>query len=163
MSYLSELSWFKDFEMYDEKTKRVLMLLSERNYKFRNLTTLYEKAEMHSWTLDSIIKNLESRGIVFIRKHASSDKIIVGLRERQDTLPTAMLVYAINGVIQDSFVVEYTKRDTEPLFMDYIKKNIMRSFTKQELDEIMKVGFYRWEENEAVHTINITNTKIIPI
>lgn len=162
MSYLSTLEWFKDFGRYDEKTKRILMALSERQYKFRNLSTLHKVSGMDSFTLDSILKNLESRGVIFIRKHGTSNRIIVGLRERQDTLPTAMLLYTIGGVIHDSFVVEYSKKSTEPLFEDYLRKNVPHRLKDEDIEEIMKVGHYKWKSNDAEHIINITNTKIIP-
>lgn len=163
MSYLSELEWFKDFARYDEKTQRVLMALSERQYKFRNLSTLHKVSGMDSFTLDSILKNLESRGVIFIRRHGTTNRIIVGLRERQDTLPTAMLLYTINGIIHDSFVVEYTKKDTDPMFTEYLRKNVAHNLTDDAIEEIMKVGHYKWKSNDAEHIINITNTKIIPI
>lgn len=162
MSYLNSLDWFKDFERYDEKTKRVLLALSERQYKFRNLNTLHRISGMDSFTLDSVLKNLEGRGVIYIRRHGASNRIIIGLRERQDTLPTAMLLYTINGIIHDSFVVEYTKKDTEPMFVEYLRKSVAHQLTDDEIDEAMKVGYYKWESNGAEHIINITNTKIIP-
>lgn len=162
MSYLSNLDWFKDFEHFDEKTQRILMALSERQFKFRNLTTLQRISEQSNFQLNAVLKELESRGTIYIRKHGTSNRIIVGLKDRQDTLPTAMLLYTVNGVVQDSFVVEYTKMDTEPLFVQYMKKNIPHRLTENELDEAMKTGVYKWKSNDADHVINITNTKIIP-
>lgn len=161
MSYLSTLDWFKDFERYDENTKKILMALSERQYKFRNLRTLHNLSGMQPYTTDAIIKNLANDGVVYV-KTMESGSIVVGLRERQDVLPTAMLVYTIDGVVQDSFVIEHTKKNTELMFKDYIKKRLPVRVEDEHVDEIFKYGHYRWTENGVIHVVNVTNTKIVP-
>lgn len=161
MSYLSELQWFNDFERYDENTKQILMALSEREYKVRNLKTIYKVSGMRAYTVDAIIKNLERDGVVYVQRNDRTNNIVVGLTETRPTLPTSMLVYTINGVVHDSFVIEYTKKNTDNVFRDYIKKRLpVRVY--DHIDDIITHGYYSWEDSGSTHVVNVTNTKIIP-
>ena len=162
MSYIQSLNWFKDFEIYDKNSQEILFMLSDNRYKFRYLQTLHDKLNIDKFVLESLLKNLESRGVLYIKQHPRTKALIVGLTQIQSVYPTALMVYTINGVIQDSFVVEYSKKNTDPLFSSYIRKNISKKFTDDDIEDILNRGYYKWKSNGSEHIINITNTKIIP-
>ncbi len=81
MEYLTQLDWIKNLEGFEPNEQKVLLALSNEQYKWRTRDRLIEVTGLSGTGLDSILSKLISQNV--IRPSISKQKkVIVGLTER---------------------------------------------------------------------------------
>lgn len=162
MSYLSTLDWWKDGGKYDPKVQRILFALSERQFKYRLLSTIQAIYDGTQFQCHAVLQTLEAEKIIYIRQHKKSNKVIVGLTQRQDVLPIGLFVYMVGGNIVETFTIQYTNKNTDPIFRKEINRVTNGTLPESVLEEVMMTGEHKWVEDDVEHHISISNTKMIP-
>lgn len=161
MSYLQNLTWFSEMHKYDERTISLLIELSNPQYNARKLQSLYSIVQMEPYVLQSVIKNLASEGVVYI-KNDRQGNVIVGLVDKKDVLPSIVVSHRIDGRTVNSIVIEASPKNPNPIVKDFIYKSTAKKFSPDKVDAAIEAGYLRWESNGEVHEIEINDTKLIP-
>lgn len=161
MSYLQQMSWFDNMQRYDERTVALLIELSNPQYKSRKLRSLYNILKLDSYILQSVIKNLASEGIVYMKTDRSGD-VVVGLVEKNDIIPSILIQHRVNGRTVNSIVFEATTKDNTGLMSDYINKVTQKRLEHHEILDIIDSNYYSWEINGEEHELEISDTTLVP-
>lgn len=161
MSYIQSLSWFKDMEKYDETTISLLMELSSPQFKYRRLSTLFNKLNIQPYVLQSIIKNLVSDGVLYM-KNDNAGSVIVGLVDKKDILPSVLVSHRIDDSIVNSIVIEAVPKDYSNTIINFIQK-ITKSMSTNQCKKIINAGSHEWYDTMGrKNKIEISDTILIP-